>query len=169
MKKNLNNLYLDACDILDILGIKYGPIANVTTSNRYKARWGTCSFNRQTKKYSITLNADLLNEEFTYEAAMDTMIHELLHAHANRMCHTGEWKRCAMLVNKEFPQYHIQRCTSNEEKGVAERVKTYRYKVICHECGREWKYQKAGRVVRAVGRHTAKCPCGSYNLKVEEI
>ena len=100
MKKNLNNLYLDACDILDILGIKYGPIANVTTSNRYKARWGTCSFNRQTKKYSITLNADLLNEEFTYEAAMDTMIHELLHAHANRMCHTGEWKKCAMLVVK---------------------------------------------------------------------
>lgn len=169
MRKNIKTLYLDACDILDALGIEYGPVTDVTTSTRYTARWGTCAFNRRTKKYTITLDDKLLNDEFTYEAAMDTMIHELLHANSKRMCHTGEWKRCAQLINFEYPQFHIQRCTSGEEKGVANRVKNYNYKVVCLECGREWKYQKAGRVVRSVKRHTAKCPCGSHYLTVKEI
>lgn len=169
MRKNLNTLYLDACDILDSLNIKYGPIVNVTTSTRYTSRWGTCTCDRRTGEYRIILSDRLLNEEFSYEAAMDTMIHEVLHAHKDRFCHTGEWKRCAQLINREFPQYNIKRCTSSEEKGVANRVINYNYKVICLDCYREWKYQKAGRVVRSVKRHTAKCPCGSRNLIVKEI
>ena len=52
MRKNIKTLYLDACDILDALGIEYGPVADVTTSTRYTARWGTCAFNRRTKKYT---------------------------------------------------------------------------------------------------------------------
>lgn len=169
MRKNLNTLYLDACDILDSLNIKYGPIVSVTTSTRYTSRWGTCKCDRRTGAYSIILSDRLLNEEFSYEAAMDTMIHEVLHAHKDRFCHTGEWKRCAQLINREFPQYNIKRCTSSEEKGVANRIISYNYKVICLDCHKEWKYQKAGRVVRSVKRHTAKCPCGSRNLIVKEI
>ena len=167
--KNLNVLVADCKDILDDLGIDYGPIASVRVNNRLTACWGRCKYNKRTGTYSIEFSSQLMSDEMEYEATMNTIIHEFLHAGKNRMCHTGEWRKLANLVNREYPQFNICRCTSAEEKGVAERVKTYRYRVICNECGREWKYQKAGRVVRSVRRHTAKCPCGSYNLKVEEI
>lgn len=171
MRKNVKTLYLDACDILDSLNIPYEPITSITTSTRYTARWGTCSRNRRTGKYSIVIADRLMTDEFTYEAAMDTVIHEVLHCHKDRFCHTGEWKRCAERINREYPQYNIKRLTSEEEKGVAERVKEYHYIVHCVVCGKDYKYQKAGRVVRAIMKnpHSCTCSCGSSIFTVKEI
>lgn len=157
--KNLNVLVADCRDILDDLGITYGPIDSVKVNNRLTACWGRCKHNKRTDTYSIEFSSQLMSDDMDYEATMNTVIHEFLHAGKNRMCHTGEWKRLADLVNREYPQFHITRCTSAEEKGVAERVRTYGYIVKCPECGREYKYQRAGRVVKALRRNANSCHC----------
>lgn len=171
MRKNVKTLYLDACDILDSLNIEHESVTSITTNTRYTHRWGTCKYNKRRNEYSIEIADRLMNDEFTYEAAMDTVIHEVLHCHKDRLCHTGEWKRCANLVNREYPQYNIKRCTSNEEKGVADEVKTYKYIVHCVACGKDFKYQRAGGVVKALMRnpHSCTCSCGSKDFIVKEI
>ena len=118
--KDLNTLVADCKDILDDLDIIYGPIDSVKVNNRLTACWGRCKYNKRTGLYIIEFSKDIMQDYMEYEATMNTIIHEFLHAGPNRMCHTGEWKRLANLVNREFPQFHISRCTSAEEKGVAE-------------------------------------------------
>ena len=164
--KNLEVLVADCKDILNDLGISYGPIESVKVNNRLTACWGRCRYSKRTGKYSIDFSKDIMQDDMEYEATMNTIIHEFLHAGPNRMCHTGEWKRLANLVNREFPQFHISRCTSAEEKGVAERVKTYRYEVVCPVCGHSWKYQRAGRVVRAMKRNPNSCTCACGNKRL---
>ena len=164
--KDLNVLVADCKDILDDLGITYGPIESVRVNNRLTACWGRCKHNKRTGTYSIEFSKQIMSDEMEYEATMNTIIHEFLHAGKNRMCHTGEWKRLAELVNREYPQYNICRCTSAEEKGVAERVKHYNYIVECPKCGREFKYQRAGRVVRALRRNANSCTCACGNNRL---
>lgn len=169
--KNLNVLVQDCKDILDELGIIYGPIDSVTVNKRLTACWGRCKYNNRTGVYRIELSARLMQDDIDYEATMDTIIHEFLHAGPNRMCHTGEWKKLAELVNREYPQFNITRCTTGEEKGVANRELTYKYIVRCASCGREWKYARAGGVVRALRRNanSCTCACGSHRLVLKEI
>ena len=157
--KNLNVLVIDCKDILDDLGISYGPIESVRVNNRLTACWGRCKHNKRTGTYSIEFSKQIMSDDMEYEATMNTIIHEFLHASKNRMCHTGEWKRLANLVNREYPQFTICRCTSAEEKGVAERIKHYNYIVECPKCGREFKYQRAGKVVHAMKRNARSCTC----------
>lgn len=164
--KDLNTLVADCKDILDDLNIIYGPIDSVKVNNRLTACWGRCRHNKRTDTYSIELSKDIMQDGMEYEATMNTIIHEFLHAGPNRMCHTGEWKRLANLVNREYPQFNITRCTSAEEKGVAERIKVCAYEVVCPICGRSWKYQKAGKVVRALKRNPNSCTCACGNKRL---
>ena len=164
--KNLNVLVQDCKDILDDLGITYGPIASVTVNNRLTACWGKCKYNKLHNVYSIELSGRLMQDDIDYEATMDTIIHEFLHAGKNRMCHTGAWKRLADLVNREYPQFHITRCTSGEEKGVANRSVTEKYIVRGPKCNRECSYARAGRVVKALKRNANSCTCVCGNNKL---
>lgn len=165
--KNINTLFEEAMDIMEDLGIEVGTITEVSWNGRFKSVWGKCYYNGYT--YRIELNPVLRLPEVSYERAMDTMIHEVLHAHKDRMCHTGEWKRCAELVNKKYPIYHIERCTSAKDKNVADKIKkSYKYIVKCNNCGAYYKYQKAGKIVRMIQKypHSCKCSCGSTDLFV---
>ena len=164
--KNLNVLVADCKDILDDLGIDYGPIESVRVNNRLTACWGRCKYNKRTGMYTIEFSGRLMQNDIDYEATMNTIIHEFLHAGKNRMCHTGEWKRLAELVNRECPQFHITRCTSGEEKGVANRVVAYNYIVQCPNCGREFKYARAGKVVKALRRNANSCTCACGNNRL---
>ena len=164
--KNLNMFVSDCKDILDDLGIIYGPIKSVTVNSRLTACWGRCKYNKRTGYYTIEFSSRLMQDDIDYEATMNTVIHEFLHAGPNRMCHTGEWKRLAELVNKEYPQFNISRCTSGEEKGVANREISCKYIVKCFECGREHHYARAGRVIKALRRNanSCTCVCGNHRL-----
>lgn len=171
MIKNINTMYFEALDICNELNIKTGKITNVTWNNRLRAVWGRCIYHRRTNTYSIELNPILAGDDVSWEDAMDTMIHEVLHAHKNRMCHTGEWKYYAQLISKEYPLYNITRCTSAEEKNVADKIaRSYKYTITCMDCGRETKYQREGRIVKLVRRYpgSCRCVCGSTNLKLFE-
>ena len=165
--KNLNVLVADCKDILDDLEITYGPIDSVKVNNRLTACWGRCKHNKRADTYSIEFSKQIMSDDMEYEATMNTVIHEFLHAGKNRMCHTGEWKRLAELVNREYPQFHITRCTSGEEKGVANRVvERNNYIVRCPECGREFRYARAGKIVKALRRNGNSCTCACGNNRL---
>ena len=149
----------DACDMLDSLDIKYGPITDVTVNTRVKSRWGQCTYNKVSNSFKIEISAILLKGD--YRAIMDTMLHELLHAHKNRLSHTGEWKRCAELVNDCY-MYDIKRATSAAEKHIdLQTTKKYKYIVTCTGCGAVSKYVRKGKVIRLLQSElTGSCTCG---------
>ena len=170
--KNLNTLLEDAKAILDDLNIPYGKIHELKTLTG-KGTWGRCTYHKWYDNYTISLNVILLNDDVSYESAMDTMIHELLHADKDRMCHTGEWKRCANLVNKNYPQYTIKRCTSAEEKGISNYVQTKaKYVVTCDKCGTKNYYAREGKIVKILKKFpktsSLRCgKCGGHEFTVK--
>ena len=144
----LQNAVFEAMDILDSLDIDFGPIDKVSINRTAKGRWGQCCYDHVTKKYSININEDLLSDAVPYKALMNTVLHEFLHAHEDRMCHTGEWKACANLVNIKYG-YNIKRTTSSEEVGLKNYIDTsYKYRVVCDKCETVTCYKKKSRVVR---------------------
>ena len=167
MLKDINVLFQDAMDIMNDLNIEVETITSVTWNGRFKSVWGKCYRNRKTNTYSIELNPILRISDVSWEDAMNTMIHEVIHAHKDRFCHTGEWKRCAELVNREYSIYHIKRCTSAEDKNVADKMtRNYSYIVKCNNCDAQHKYQRAGAVVKSLkrNRYSCTCSCGSHDL-----
>ena len=157
--------------LLDNIEIPYGPIVGITVNSRAKSRWGRCT--KVCGGYRIEITDRLLQDDVSYEATMDTLVHELLHAYPNRMCHTGEWKRCAELVNDCYAFLNIKRCTSAAEKDIEEepRIKRYKYIITCQDCDREYKYQRRSAVIKAIEQdpynHGCRCCCGSKNLRLE--
>lgn len=171
--KNINILLQDAKDVLDDLNIPYGRIVSVTVNSRATGRWGRCT-SIGNMCYKIEISNALLDDSVTWESALNTMIHELLHAYPGRMCHTGEWKKCAERVNKEYyPLYNIKRTNSAAELGVnlENQVASYRYTVSCTNCGAKSYFKKRTKVVQYLSEHDynyAYCcaKCGSHNLAV---
>lgn len=170
--KNINTLIEDTKDVLDELNIPYGPILNVTINYRAKSRWGRCT--KVYNGYKIEISSILMEDRISWEAAMDTMIHEFLHAYTGRMSHTGEWKRLAELVNREFPQYHIERTTSAMEKGISTREieAQFKYFITCDGCGTISKYRKKSKVVTHImnnpknsGYYCNKCGSKKFTVK----
>ena len=170
--KDLNTLVQDAKDVLDELNIPYGEISKVSVNNRAKSRWGRCK--KVGDKYEIEISAELMGDDTTWEAAMNTMIHELLHAHKDRMCHTGEWKRCAEIVNREYPIYNIKRTSSAEERGVYRSPKKYKFKLSCDSCNAVSYYERQTKAITKIMAYgynsNYRCGrCGSSKLNVKEI
>lgn len=175
MNKDINIMLQDALDIAESLNIEVGVITGIKWNSRLRTVWGKCfriheRFTKETM-YRIELNPVLNNDKVSWDDAMNTVIHEVLHCHEDRFCHTGEWKRCAELVNREYPFYHIERTTSAEEKGVADIIgknQRYKYKVYCSKCGYTDKYQREGRIIKALKRNptSCKCPCGNTQLQL---
>lgn len=169
--KNLKVLIQDTKDVLDELNIEYGPILNVTINYTAKSRWGRCT--RRYNGYEIEISSILLRDDIEWESAMNTMIHEFLHAHKNRMCHTGEWKRCANLVNREFPQYHISRTSSALAVGLSmqEIESSYKYVIVCDKCGAVNRYHRKSSVVSAILANPknsgCRCKCGGTKFTVK--
>ena len=168
--ERLKEYFEDAKAILDNLGIEYGPVKNVTVNTRAKSRWGQCKYNGMT--FDISISSMLLQKGVSYKAVMDTVLHELLHCHEDRLCHTGEWKRCAELVNDCY-DYNIKRVTSAAEKNIAPtyNTSTVKYKVICNKCGTVTKYKRMGRVIKLLMKNpegTCRCNvCGSTSFSLK--
>ena len=173
MKKDINILFSDAMDIMDDLNIEVETITSVSWNNRLRSVWGRCTHNRHTDTYKIELNPILKDDNVSWDSVMDTMIHEVLHAHKDRFCHTGEWKRCAQLINYEYPCYHITRTTTAKEKNVvADRIgNSYKYVIKCTNCGGTHKYKKISKIVRLVRDYpgSCRCSCGCTNLVLTEL
>lgn len=174
--KKIYDLLCDTRDYLDELNIPYGHIQLGTFDN--KAYWGYCK-QIGNNTYRIELHKILLTDAVSYEEAMNTMIHEVLHAYKDRMCHTGEWKRCANLVNKYYPQFHISRTTSYEDKGVSKTDLTNRieeaikYKIVCNKCSNENYYRRRSTIVKLIAeKPVGSCICnicGGNEFRLEVL
>ncbi len=169
--KRLERFYEDACDILDSLNIEYGPIGDVTVNTRAKTRWGQCCYSRFEEIYNIEISSRLLESDVAYTDVMDTVIHELLHCHEDRMCHTGEWKRCANLVNASYG-YNIKRTANAAEKNIEnERISKAKYIITCNSCGAVNGYLKKSKVVKLLLKQPkgiCRCAiCGNSDFTVE--
>lgn len=164
---NFKQAIEEAKNVLDSLNIEYGPIDDIVINSRATSRWGLCTYNPKTGEFIIEINVELLSVDHT--ALMNTLIHELLHAHKSRFNdgHRGMWKTYADLINLYYPQYTIKRCTSAEEKGLSNyshstRSESYKYIIICDKCGNVDKYKRKSRVVSAIlanPKHSG-CWCG---------
>lgn len=173
LREKLDVAVEDTIYVLNDLGIKYGPIAGVEINYRATKRWGQCSYSRKTGKYTIQVSSRLLADDVEWESLLNTLIHEFLHACSGRMSHTGEWKRLAALVNREYPIYHIQRCSSFEDMGIKNEsvVGSYKYSIMCVKCGTTSYYSRKGRIVSLLlSRPKGSCRChvcGGDEFKVE--
>lgn len=152
---NLKQAIKEVENILDSLNIEYGPIDDVVINDRAKSRWGLCRYNSKRKDFTIEINTELLFSD--YDALMNTLIHEFLHAHISRFHdgHRGKWKTYATLVNIRYPQYNIKRCTSAEEKGLSDyhikhRRESYKYIIVCDGCGNVDKYKRKSSIVTSI-------------------
>lgn len=162
--KDVMKLFEDSKAVLDSLDIPYSKrITDVKVNHRAKTRWG-CSWCKKIggkHYYRIEIAASLLEDYVPYESAMNTMIHEVLHCHFQHRGHKGEWKRCAEIINKAYPQYNITRTASAEEQGVVtDRIATYKYIITCERCGCVNYYQRKSKVVKLIEHNSTACRCG---------
>lgn len=170
--KDLQKFYKLAIEQLDAIGIPYGNIDKVTINTRAKKRWGQCcttlsSRYWENRIFSINISVELLKDNISDEALMNTIIHEILHTCENCMNHGKDWQYWANYVNDCYSCYNIKRTTSFEEKGInRDEVIKYNYLVKCNKCGYEWKKQKRSSVVTYPSHY--HCRCGGtlavYNL-----
>jgi len=167
--KDVYSIYEDAQTILRNCGITVGNVESVNVNTRAKRRWGCSKY--KNGNFTIEISDRLLADEVPYNSALTTMVHELLHCDVDKRSHTGEWKRCAEIVNQRYPYLNIKRTTSPEEKGIDEeptrvRHEDFKYFIKCCDCGRVHKYKRASKVVTLVLSQpgSCKCCCGSNKL-----
>lgn len=176
MEARLAEVYKECIDELDAIGVPYGNIVSVTVNYRAKRRWGLCKMVGES--YKININADLLSVYASEKGLKETVIHEILHTCPNSMCHTGEWKKWATLVNDCY-SYNIKRCNSEADKGMAEfyrkkreegvkgKARTYKYVFTCADCGQKIKRMRASRFTEHYRAY--RCGrCGGRFVKLED-
>lgn len=167
---DLNEAYFEARDMVIGAGLETGTIADVKANGRAKSRWGSCK--REFGVYKIEVNADLLDERNDYRGLVETLAHEILHTVEGCLNHGPKWKAAADRVNAMYGT-HIQRSSTQEEKGVAYRTlgksrnETAKYKLICRKCGHEYLYKRCTKAVQHPENYM--CACCKGELKREYI
>jgi hypothetical protein len=153
---NLYQLATEALDNLNAIGI-YPHVTpnNFTVNTRALKRFGQAQYKtvNGVKVYSINIASFLLDKRNEEKNVMQTIYHECIHCCDGCMCHTGEWKRLAELVNDCYAM-DISRLGSSKEilhedvyKERMEKLRaktskrignnTYKYHCYCEECGYE--------------------------------
>lgn len=148
MEKRLEEVFNECIDEMIAIDIPFGKITDVTVNYRAKSRWGQCQKGydyRVGTIYKININADLCHPDASERGLKETIIHEILHTCHNCMCHTGEWKRLAELVNDCYG-YNVKRADTTEDKGMndfyreheeyAKKKPTWKYTIVCKNCGK---------------------------------
>ena len=158
--RNLNEYTAICMEMLDEMGIPYGNVTKVTVNTRAKKRWGQTEYNKSTGNYSININSQLLDERNSEDGLVNTLLHELLHTCPGCMNHGALWKKYAAQV-KDYLGYDIKRTGSAEEEGVVTMAEqSHNYIVKCEKCGKEFYYERAGKVVKYCYRYHCKCGGG---------
>lgn len=130
-------------------------------NHRAKGRLGQCRY-RGGIAYEININGMLLDDTLVTneKEVKDTIIHEMFHAVYPYEGHKGLWK----IKTQEFNRvsgYNIKRTGSYDslgltEKGLKSLDSGYKYKVICPDCRREWRYKRKSRVIANL--NACSCP-----------
>lgn len=185
--KDLKRLAIQCEEELEAIGIRCGTVRSWSVNTRAKSRWGQC---RQIspRVFDIDISERLLRDDVDEIAVKTTIIHELLHTVEGCLGHRGKWKDLAKSVGKEYPQYHIKRTSSCEEKGILQEeapegnttgedtirknmiqkntMLQARYRITCMVCGARAYRQRAGRLVQRP--EDFRCGRCGGRLKVEK-
>lgn len=177
MLELLDKYLNDARDILDSLDIEYGEVKEIKVNKRLTAIWAKC-IEDYDKKYIIDVNPRILAENIPHNVILDTVVHELLHCHKDRMCHTGEWKRCAELINSKYKQFNIQKSASFEKFGIESVIhkrkeEKNKYRLECRDCHYVILYKRKPKdalcLSMGINFHKKCSVCGSTNLILLDI
>lgn len=129
-------------------------------NNRAKGRFGQCRY-RGGVAFEININGMLLDEKLVTneKEVKDTIIHEMFHAVYPYDGHKGMWKLKTQQFNKKAG-YNIKRTGSYSNLGLTEEgLKSvdsgYKYKIVCPDCRREWRYKRKSKVVA----NLSACAC----------
>lgn len=166
---NLTKAYFEARDMVVDAGFNPGEIVDVKMNTRAKSRWGNCK--REFGVYKININADLLDERNSYQGLVETLAHEILHTVEGCWNHGPKWKAAADKVNAMYGT-HIQRSSTQEEKGVAYRTlptlrnETAKYKLKCNKCGHEYLYKRCTKAIQRPERYACLLCKGTLSLEI---
>lgn len=134
--KNLDILYEKALHIVCDLGIVPGDIVSVKTNNRFTRKWGQCSTDFsvpwEQREFTIEIAGILLQDDVDEIVIIDTILHEILHTCKGCFNHGKQWKKYAKMIHQAYPEYHITRASSFDEKSVETK-----YIIVCNDCKRK--------------------------------
>jgi predicted SprT family Zn-dependent metalloprotease len=147
-------------EVLNDLNVPYSKHINFDYF-KSKRSWGVCE-TLPHNKFQIKVSERLIQSHKDKEV-MDTIIHELLHTIPGGQCHTGNWKKYAEYVNSKT-EFNIKRRTSEEEKGFKPTPFTYKYKLVCNNCGATSYYRKETRLIKNSGAGY-RCTCTKCHNK----
>lgn len=164
--KNLKKLFDECIKEMDAIGIEYGKISQVAVNTRAKRRWGIC-LKQPDGTFKIEISDRLLSDDVSDDACKNTIVHEILHTCKGCLNHGNAWKIKAAKVNSKYKQYNIKRTTSNDEKGIDEKVveKDYPYQFKCTGCCKIVKRMKQSKFVLCYDRYR----CGICGGKFEKL
>lgn len=158
--KNLNSLLNECLRECDAVGIQYGNIVEASINKRFARRWGQCV--KKANGFHISINAVLLEDDVSDEAAKNTIVHEILHTVVGCQNHGKKWKALAKLMNDTYG-YSIKRCDSKEEKGVdGSKLKPDRYEIKCEKCGKVYSRYKMSQIIKYPSRYIHRGCGGSF-------
>lgn len=136
---------------------------NLEINSRFRNKLGQCCYNRKSMFYTIKISKSFI--QVCPEYVSNTMMHELIHSINGCMNHGPNFKHVAKLVNDKFG-YNVSTTAYYDSYNMyLKNTKNYKYKVKCSHCGKEWLYEKAGKIVKGIQHnpHYAKCPICQTN------
>lgn len=142
-------------------------IVEVKPNGRLRTVLGKCHYNRRTGNYSIEINTCLLTDEAETQAAKETIVHELIHTCPGCFNHGYEWKRRGDRASRMLG-YHVSRLTSIdtlETQGVKVKQETYKYALVCNDCGNQYKRKRWSDALENPSRFR----CGRCNGSLHTI
>lgn len=139
--------------------------------NESTSYFGMCTKDKITNKYQLKFSIFLLR--LSDQAIQNTIIHELLHTVPNGMCHTGEWKKYALKVKRDFG-FDIKRiggdkspedlASFRENKKTKVNRSQNIYIIKCQDCGQIFIYRKMTKALKNIlANNTAGYHCGKCN------
>ena len=130
---------------------------NLEINPRFRKKLGQCCYNRKSMFYTIKISKNFM--QVCPEHVKNTMMHELIHSINGCMNHGPNFQYVANLVNNKFG-YNVSTTSYYDSyNNYLNNTKNYRYKLKCNSCGKEWRYEKAGKLVRGVQSNPHYCTC----------
>lgn len=149
-------------------------LPDITINSRAKSRFGACRKVPLNKLSNNDLQNVMMKKKVNYffqielcksmmnaneQEIKNVVAHEVLHTCSGCYNHGKLWKAYATKLNNIYG-YNITSTTTYEKVGIQkpEKKETYRYKITCQKCGKEFYRMKKSKLVTDTTRY--RCGCG---------
>lgn len=154
------NQMLEDCK-KELTSVGYDEVQNkyysVSINSRFRKKLGCCSYDKKSYFYKIQISKIFM--EISPDKVKNTMMHELIHSIDGCMNHGPKFQYLASLVNSNFGYNVRTHSDVPEYSKYLNNTKQYKYKLLCNTCGKEWLYEKAGKIVKGMLKNPNYCRC----------